>query len=176
MSPPLPTWDNVVARLDSLEARNLALLRQNRRLKRLGGAAVVMLVGTLVFLGQIRAGHADDPKAKKVIEASEFLVKDESGKTRTTVGAGSIILHNEDGDTRLALFSNKAGGTAILLFTGNDQKQQISIMQTKEGLSSFGINDKNGKTRVMLATRPDGKPLLLLQDENKRPFFSQVQP
>ena len=78
MSLSLPNWDNVIARLDSLEAQNLALLRQNRRMKRLGAAALI-LAGLLVFLAQVRPTQADNPKSKKVIEANEFLVKDESG-------------------------------------------------------------------------------------------------
>jgi hypothetical protein len=171
---PAGDWQSVVARLDVLEARNVALLRQNRRMKHFVAAAA-LLVGVLVCWSHIRPSHADDAKAKKVIEASEFRVKDEGGKTRAILGPGSFILHNVDGDARLAMFTNKKGGTAILLFTGNDQKQQINIMQTKEGLSTFGINDRNGKTRVMLATRPDGKPALLLQDEKQRAFFAQSQ-
>lgn len=174
MSLPVPNWDHVVARLDSLEAQNLALLRQNHRLKRIGAAALI-LAGVVAFLGQVRTGQAGDPKPKKVVEANEFVVKDENGKTRAQMGAGSILLHNEDGDARLALYTNKKGGTAILIFTANDQKQQISIMHTKEGFMSLGINDKNGKTRAMLATKSDGKPFFVLQDQNQKSFFAQAQ-
>ncbi len=68
----------------------------------------------------------------------------------------------------MAHYTNKAGGTGILIFTANDQKKQISSMQTKEGFLSFGINDTNGKTRVMMATRPYGKPVFVLRMKTKR--------
>ena len=175
MSQSLPEWDNVVARLDSLESQYRILLRQNRWMKQIGLGGVI-LAGVLVFLGLVRTGQAEDPKPKKVIEANEFLVKDGNGKTRVSLTAETVLLNNEDGDSRLALYTNKAGGTGILIFTANDHKQQVSIMHTKEGFMSFGINDKNGKTRAMLATRPDGKPVFSLQDENQMSFFAHAQP
>ncbi len=176
MSQSVPTWADVVARLDCLEAKNLTLWRQNRRMKQLV-VMTLIFAGVVVFLARVESGHADDPKTKKVIEANEFVVKDESGKTRAKLTTGSLILNNENGDKRLVLWGEeKRGGPGIVLFSSNDQKQQISILRTAEGLLAFGINDKNGKTRVFLATRPDGKPALLLQDDNQKAFFSQAQP
>jgi hypothetical protein len=169
----MPERNDVAARLEALESRLRAFQARDRRLKRILAAALV-LAGVFAALGQARPGRADDADKPKTVEADTFLVKGPNGKPIASLNKMGLVLNDEAGNARAALFNNNEDGSrGLLLFSANDQKQQIFAMRTKEGLMSFGINDPNGKTRVWLATDPDGKPSFKLQDGAGAPIFSQ---
>ncbi len=166
-----PDWDAMAERLEMLETDVRRLRARDRWLKRLAAAALC-LTAAVAAAGQARVGRADDP-GKKVVEADEFLVKESGGKTRATLNSSGLILHDEAGDARVGLFNAKDGSRGLLLFAGSDQKQQLSVLRTRDGLMAFGINDPNGKTRIMLSTDPGGKPTFRIQDESGAPILSQ---
>jgi hypothetical protein len=172
MNAPMPERNDMAARLEALESQLRTLQARDRRLKRLLAACLVA-AAAFVALGQARTGRADDDKPK-TIEADTFLVKGPNGKPIASLNKMGLVLNDEAGNARAALFNNNEDGSrGLLLFSENDQKQQIYAMRTKEGLIAFGINDPNGKTRAWLATDSTGKPMLKLQDESGTPIFSQ---
>jgi hypothetical protein len=60
-------------RFEELERRLLSVEKQNRRLKQLG-AALLILVTSLILMGQV--------PSKKTVEANEFILRDDSGNIR----------------------------------------------------------------------------------------------
>lgn len=60
-------------RFEELESRLLSVEKQNRRLKQLG-AALLILVTSLILMGQA--------PSKKTVEANEFVLRDDSGNIR----------------------------------------------------------------------------------------------
>jgi hypothetical protein len=61
------------ARFEDLERKLLSLEEQNRRLKQLG-AALLVLVTSLIVMGQA--------PSKKTVEANEFILRDDGGNIR----------------------------------------------------------------------------------------------
>jgi len=72
MHPKLDSFDAMHARISKLE-------KQNREIKQLGAAALVVVVSLLVM------GQAP---AKKTVEANEFILKDGNGKVRARLRMG----------------------------------------------------------------------------------------
>jgi len=96
--------------LAELRARLLELKRQNLRLKRLG---LIGLIGVamLIVLGQT--------PSKKIVEANEFILKDNSGKVRArttmnSLGDPEMILFNEKGKEPVKLTGSIGGSRPIL--------------------------------------------------------------
>lgn len=173
MNGPMPERDDVAARLEDLESQVRALRARDRGLKRLGAACLV-LAGVWAALGQARAGRADDAEKPKTVEADTFLVKGPNGKPIASLNKMGLVLNDESGNARAALFNNNEDGSrGLLLFSANDQKQQVFVMRSKEGHLALGINDPNGKTRVWLASDPEGKPTFKLQDGAGAAVFTQ---
>jgi hypothetical protein len=61
------------ARFEELERRLLSVEKQNRRLKQLG-AALLVLVTSLIVMGEA--------PSKKTVEANEFILPDSNGNVR----------------------------------------------------------------------------------------------
>jgi hypothetical protein len=61
------------ARFEDLERKLLSIEEQNRRLKQLG-AALLVLVTSLIVMGQA--------PSKKTVEANEFILRDDGGNIR----------------------------------------------------------------------------------------------
>jgi hypothetical protein len=61
------------AKFEELERRLLSVEKQNRRLKQLG-AGLLILITSLIVMGQA--------PSKKIVEANEFTLKDDSGNIR----------------------------------------------------------------------------------------------
>jgi hypothetical protein len=163
-----PTFQEITmekSQLDLLMEKLEGLERANRRWKR-GVTVIASVVGLGLLMGQAA------PK-EKTVQAERFELIDASGKVRGEWSPKALSLRNEDGAIRLGMFSTKEGGTGILMFADDTQKRQISMMMAKDGFAAFGLNDDKGKTRAMLANRPDGKPSLLLQDETGQAIFSK---
>jgi hypothetical protein len=173
MNAPMPERNDMAARLEALESELRALQARDRRLKRLLAACLVA-AGVFAALGQTRTGRADDADKPKTIEADTFLVKGPNGKPIASLNKMGLVLNDEAGNARAALFNNNDNGSrGLLLFSANDQKQQLFAMRTKEGLIAFGINDPNGKTRAWLGTDSTGEPSFKLQTGEGQPIFTR---
>jgi hypothetical protein len=173
MNAPMPERYDMAARLEALETQLRALRARDRRWKR--GLAACLLVGAAaVVLGSARPGQADEPDKPKTIEADIFLVRGPNGKPLASLNKMGLVVNDEAGHSRIALFNNNEDESrGLLIFSANEQKQQAFAMRTKEGALAFGINDPNGKTRAWLGTDPAGNPTLRLQDAAGAPIFSQ---
>ncbi len=97
-----------------LEDRLLRLERQNRRLKQLVIAALIV-PATLLVMGQV--------PSKKTVEANEFVLKDDAGIVRARLGMKSATTNKKyewpeldlldmKGETRIELFGDGIGGNA----------------------------------------------------------------
>lgn len=103
--------------------------------------------------------------------------KDSVGLTASDNSAQLIV--DEDGQHRLSLGSGKEKYAGLLVYAEPEKKAgQILLFYTDDGKPMFGMNDSNGKTRIvmLLDNKRSEKPLMALQDGNQDSFFSQVQP
>lgn len=137
--------------LPELHHRLLKLERQNRSLKRIGAAALIIVVSALVM------GQAS---LKRTVEADEFILKDNGGNVRArlsmnaALGSPEMLLLDETGKTRLKLTAGlKTGlsiGGGISIFDGQGREREVfsaddngpffSLLDAK-GLPNTGLTD-----------------------------------
>ena len=158
------------ADLSDMSFRLEKLEKQNRVFKRTA-LLLVFVAGGVVLLG------ADAKQPKKIIEADGFIMRDAKGVARVEIGHEGFFLNNDDGKHRISIFSSKAGGTGVVLFADDTYKKQVgmAIQDSLDGWCGVNVNDGNGVTRAQLTTVKN-KPRFELQDEQGKPFFTQVQP
>jgi hypothetical protein len=125
--------------LASFRLRLDALERQNRRLRRVLGAASVA-VFAVVAVG------ATAP-APRVIEAEQVLIRDANGRTRAILGLDP---------------ASHSAGLAVL---GASGARRIGVGVKSDGTAGIALSDERGELRAGLATTPAGKASVSLSDE-----------
>lgn len=117
-----------------LQGRLTLLEKHNRRCKRIGAAALIVVTSLFVM--------AQAP-AKKTVEANEFILRDSRGNVRVRlsvdVDTPEIAFFDERGAQELTLGSSKLGG----LITIFDQKGLPSMMLMSKLLMFTGELGKN---------------------------------
>ncbi|HWX24518.1 MAG TPA: hypothetical protein VN083_05720 [Vicinamibacteria bacterium] len=114
-----------------LEARVLKLETECRRLR--GGAGLLLLaLAALPLMGQAKGGAARGT-GNKTVEAQHFVVRDEQGQIRAQMGV------------------NANGGVGLGFIGQNRLTMGVGL----DG-AALSVIDSSGKTRILLAIRPDG--------------------
>jgi hypothetical protein len=134
------TMQTLVIRLERLE-------RENRRLRRAGAVALAGIVA-LALMGQTPSGEA-----AKVVEATQFVLRDSKGDTRAVLALGP------DGSVGLGL-SDEAGTARAWLSLG------------PQGSPGFALFDRAAQPRATLRLWPDGVPRLALNDKDGNVIWS----
>ena len=146
------TERDLVGRLEKLE-------RDNRRLKRLGAAALVLAAA----LGAI---YATRPVPAK-ITAHEFDLVDRSGATRGFMGvrdgASNITLSDSQGKPGVVMAALSSGASGISL-SDSQGKAGVAMTVSPSGEPSVGLSDSQGNPRVFMVVLPSGEPDITLQD------------
>jgi hypothetical protein len=134
---------DVIGRLERLEQANRALGRECRMWRRgAGGLAVAV-----TMLGLIGAGQA--VKAPRTIEAQNFVLRDEAGRVRASLGFRS------DGTPGFALMDELA-------------RVRLALDLCADGAPAVNLYDTDGGLQAAVAVRPDGSPGLgFFQDQGK---------
>jgi len=170
--------DRLTQRLDRLE-------RENRRLKRIGGVAVIGLAA-VALMGQTMPG-----KVAKVVEAEQFVLRDASGTIRGrlhtssngiaglflssgTASAGlrvgadglAILAMSEHGEPRVVLGNHKNSPEVLLIDKSNKVRVKLEI--EGDGEPRLALYDGARQPRVAVGTQSDGGPGVVLLDENGR--------
>ena len=101
----------------------------------------MFLLGAVFLMGQT--------SPNRTVEASEFILRDSSGKKRASLGmmlAGpGLALHDDGGKVTASLVASPFGG-ALSLYGGN--RNAINLMPLNGG-ATLGLIDENGfETRV----------------------------
>jgi hypothetical protein len=73
---------------------------------------------------------------------------------------------------------DKFAGLMLFANAGKDKEGQVALFYTNDGKPMLFFNDQNHTTRaaIMLDKDRAWKPVLSLQDEQGKSFFSQIQP
>jgi hypothetical protein len=124
--------------------------RENRRLRRLWMGTVVsgaLLLGLATALLIVSARHGLPGTVADVIEARQFLLRDQSGAIRGSWAIG------DKGSERLQL---QAPGS----------KAGLSLAVLEGGASGITVRDSAGRSRAVLGLLPDQTVSLLFADEN----------
>jgi hypothetical protein len=130
------------ARVEELERRLLSVEKQNRRLRQLG-AALLVLVTSLIIMGQA--------PSKKTVEANELVLRDGNGNVRARLGmAGDFFTVPE-----LKLVDEK-GTTRVRLRGGYDR---VGGAANFSGVSVF---DEHGRERGIFDADENGAALVIM--------------
>jgi hypothetical protein len=138
------------AALIEIRQRFAKLEKQNRRLKRLGAAALVA-AASLALLGQA--------PAKRTVEANEFILRDGAGKVRAR-----LAMHEKLGTPQLLLFDDK--GNESIGLTAGFEGDKVNLTDGSKAPERYGgsvdIFDGQGREREMLqANDLDGGEVMI---------------
>jgi len=151
------------ATLQNLAARLSRLERQNRWLK-IGGLAALAAVGGLLLIG------ATAPP--KVVEAQQFVLRDENGATAATLTAmqdgPKLILYGAGEKICAALSVTKDGANLQLADAQGDRRALLGVAADGPGLV---LLDPDDKPRVTLANTKLG-PGMVIVDAKGQPIFA----
>jgi hypothetical protein len=130
-----PDLQAVVTRLETLE-------RQNRRLKQVGAAALL-----LIGLGLVMGGQ--NPAKSKMMEGERFSLRDAKGKERGWFGMGSdgpaLRFLDDSGEERAGLTMSRDG--LILRLAGTNGVLQSGLSVERMGVAVVAL-DENGNPLV----------------------------
>ncbi len=139
------------ARFEELERRLLSVEKQNRRLKQLG-AALLVLVTSLIVMGQA--------PSKKTVEANEFILRDSGGNVRAKlsmdVHVGSapgypaspqLVFFDEKGKQRVQM-DGDAFSPGLNLYDSQGRRRGSFDVALDTGV--LFLSDEHGTTKTRL--------------------------
>ena len=146
--------------LADLHERLAALEKQNRRFKQLG-AALLVLTACLALTGQA--------PSKKIIEANQFVLRDDSGKLRARLSVeekastATFQLFEPNGTEKVLIDSGASGGGTKITLSGavialsDNVGQLVFIGPDTLWLGKFGEASKMelGRSRLRLTDAED---------------------
>lgn len=154
-----PTMETLERRLEGVE-------RENRRLKRAGALALVLIVAMVLM------GHVLD---EKVVEAERFVLLDPNGETRAvlvvTNGGAGLYLYDNKGKLRTGLVGGMEDETGLSLY-GSDGKESARLNVYADGRPSMTLLGKEAKPKATLTVLSDDSSHLFISDKDGRVIWS----
>jgi len=149
-----------------LEVRVDKLERENRRIKRLGYTTLIV-AGLVIALGQAR------PQQPEVIRATKFVLVDENGQQRATLGiengGPALVLEDTSGRGVVQLQVPKIPDKPSLYLADPRESARVELAMTMNG-PVLHFTDKTG-TRVRLAANELNAPLAAIYDDEGKQLF-----
>jgi hypothetical protein len=130
--------------------RTQELERENRRLRRIWMGTLVsvaLLLGLATALVIVAARHGLPGSVASVVEARQFLLRDQNGAIRGSWTAA-------------------ADGSMRFLMQAPGSKAGLSLSVLEGGASGITVRDSAGRSRAVLGLLPDQTVSLLFADEN----------
>jgi hypothetical protein len=160
MTPQSVEMGTILERLQKLE-------NQNRRLRR-ALASLFVLVGSFAALGLAS-------KKGRVVQATEFLLKDGEAKTRAALRMGRsgpyLVFYDANGKAARALVGILSSGPALGLYDAAG-KTRVSLGVTTKG-ANLTFHDADEKLRAELGALEEGPNLMFLDPEGKPVYKTQ---
>jgi len=139
-----------------LTARLERLERENRRLK-VGGVAVVSVVGALFLMGQ-----AVVPNISDEVRTRTLVIVDDEGRKRAVLSSDkdgvTLSLADEAGTWRVVLGTSEEGGSLTLQDRIGKTRARLGALSSKAGLD---LLDQAAKVQVNLTAHLAGSELRL---------------
>ena len=155
MVPDASGWIGVIERVEILE-------KQNRRLKQVGAAILVVIISTVAM--------AQAPR-KRTVEAEEFVLRDTNGKMRATLAMSpegpGLVLFDSNGTARAMLEAVREGPRLTLHDANGQSRVGLTAFRVGEAL---GLSDANGMVRAGLFVTRDGPRLMLIEANGEKLF------
>jgi hypothetical protein len=155
----------LLRRLDEVE-------RDNRRLRRLGMYVLVVagaLLGLAAAIVVVAARHGMPGFVPELTEARRFVVRDEEGRVRATLGSNKdgtaqLLLQDAGGRERLRVSVLTDGGAGVALVDSSGQSRMVLGLLPDQS-ASVVLADGGGKTRTVLGLSPNGASTILFADK-----------
>jgi hypothetical protein len=161
--------DQLARRLAALERAHDRLTAAHRRVKRIGGASILTLVGLVIM------GVSSTPQQPKTIEARSIVIRDSKGVVRGALGIADdgsvgINLNDDGGAPRLTLDVAKNQTPGLDLYDSSGQIR-ATLALGPHGTPGLGFYNSSGKLRTSLDIPSDKTPgLAFYSNEGKGRF------
>jgi hypothetical protein len=160
--------------LEALAQRVERVERENRRLKAIGSAAVI-LIGAILLLGATTSKTPDEIRAKR------FVLVDENGTQRGALGTSEVpheaiagfggkrpqvmglTLYDANRRVRGGLYVTAGGGSKVILYDEGEQAVVRMGVNEGSGTAALYLGGRDGIDRAWLEVR-DGEPTLVFRD------------
>ena len=140
--------------MNGVTQRLEAVGREIRRVKRVGATTVAM-IAALVLMGQVIP-----PKATKVIEAEQFVLRDRKGKARAWLnmsdGSVNFALADTNEKTRTLLYLLDDGTHGLILAT-QDGQTRVEVKVGRNGVPTLSLVDNDGNRIGMFVLSEIGR-------------------
>jgi len=148
-----------------LEARVRELERSLRRLRRITGAAIVLLMAVVTL------GMAAE-QAPQTLVAKSIQLLDDEGRLRILINPrAGVSMLDEQRRPRVVLSLN-ASGPGLALY--GETSRAGTTLDVNHAGPTLAMRDNDGNTRAMLAAIDEG-PALILSDEQERQRITLIQ-
>ncbi len=151
-------------REETMNERLERLERENRHVKRVGVAALATITAAMLM------GQVAPPRASKVVEADEFVLRDGKGAVRAMLGfkAGAPLLsfYDEEQTLRIGL-GFAATGLPTVAILNKDGNIRSSLALLANDTTALYLYDRNERPHAVLAVETDGTPSLSLFGKDK---------
>jgi hypothetical protein len=149
-------------RVDELEIENIRLRRFVRLLAVAALVAVVLSVGTTLFVQTQRGSVAE------VVQARQFVLRDAAGNVRAVIGStpegGSrFSMQDRSGADRLRL-TLLADGSPGLSFADAQGRSRAVLAFLPDETANLVFADRTGRTRAVFGLMPDESATLVFAD------------
>lgn len=159
------------ALIRSLMRRVDATERENRRIKRLSVASLIVvgvLLGLAAALVYISAQHGMPGLVSNVVESRQYLLRDSQGNVRGVWGTADdgtvrLVLRDESGRSLLKM-NLLADGSSAVTFADTTERSRIVLGLLEDETSTLVLADGNGRARAVLGLSPDGSSTLVFAD------------
>ncbi len=133
--------------LKNLQDRLLKLESQNRRLKQLGFAALIVVTSLAVM------GQAPSPKT---VEAHEFILRDDSGNVRAKLSMNEhanpeMVFLDEKGGARIKLEGENGSFYGGVISVFDSHGQQRGLFAARDTGGGISLLDSKGRPRTTLS-------------------------
>ncbi|MBZ5496663.1 MAG: hypothetical protein LAP85_09685 [Acidobacteriia bacterium] len=175
--------------LETLSERIRRLERQNQRLKQ-AGILMLLAIGSVFLMAQVKATKAPPVKAAKALEAGKFILQDGRGKRRAELGLFAdrpALVFYDDADNATLSLGVEPEGAGLTLYDRNAQKaaglnytssgpvmtlydagrKRLNLSVTGQG-PAVGLLGKNSEAKAALGLTVEDNPFLHLFGARER--------
>jgi hypothetical protein len=141
--------------------QRLNRLEQVIRRQRQGFCLLGLIVIGLISVGPAPAARPDAPP--KALTVSKLSVQDAQGRDRIVLAEGTIVLKDEKGIDRVALFTN-GNGSAQLEFFDAKGIPRIATATDAKGRAVTSFYDPSGPNRILTGVDNEGGAFFRFDD------------
>jgi hypothetical protein len=130
---------------------------------------LTIVVAIALFTLAVAPATRTDPGSKELI-LRKLSIQDSKGRDRIILSEGAIVLKDEQGKDRLAIFTNQNNVSEIEFFDAQGRPRIATVTDSDDG-AVCAFYDPKGPNRIVTGVGPDGGAFTRFDDTKGRRRF-----